>query len=449
MDYKDYFPTTNLNLVNLIRECSLARISDEDLYYLFRLKNRENIHEVFRYQKFNNDFSNYLTVYNNGNNVVGKIGPSYEEFFYNLISILGVKDLDSIVDDDSLDDKFIERLYILGNITNIRELENEFPILYNDLEDGRAFFNRAENLKKKAFYSLDLYKEDIKYYYSCGLKRSIDNFIKTQVEMYSRYVSKRGEYRNYLKGISYGNTIRYYFDIDKVVMMCIHNYLCICQDTTNEDKIKFYLNLIYKYLDSSYKKSVSINSLEGVNVNIDSIMIRVKNIVKKLNHEGEVEWVLVPEGRDYSRVSSNNKSKKKRSVGLTDLEIYNLKVKGENKKRFYESTNYLVKAVGLLKYKGYIAYIYPNGEVLLDTEFHEDDIKSVMGDAIYNIKVEDFEVLSKLDKTHLRENDKVVRIIHSKNWQDRVSKIIDRVGSEEDMKNAKQLVKRLQNKRNS
>ena len=56
-------------------------------------------------------------------------------------------------------------------------------------------------------------------------------------------------------------------------------------------------------------------------------------------------------------------------------------------------------------------------------------------------------MLSKLDKKSLSKNEKVTRIRHIKNWQDKCRKIIERPSSEKDLEEVKTLVKKLKEKR--
>ena len=281
MSMNNYFPILNIDLKSLISNCSSNIVSDDSVFYLFSMLNRINIHEIFRYQKFNDDFNQFLTVYNNGLNVVGKIGPSYEAFLLELINILNVKDT-SIKEGNMLTDKFLERLFLLDSISSYQELSKEFPVLYKDLINGRNYINKLEYDYKQCIIPKDIYEADLKYYYSCGLKRGFNNFIKTQTNMYSRYIERRFQYREYIKYISYGKTIRYYFDVDKMIMYIIDKYLSICEESDNEYQIKFYLSLINKYLDSSYDKSIYLHN-DDIEINIYTIRNRVNNIIKKLN----------------------------------------------------------------------------------------------------------------------------------------------------------------------
>ena len=103
----------------------------------------------------------------------------------------------------------------------------------------------------------------------------------------------------------------------------------------------------------------------------------------------------------------------------------------------------MLKARGLKKYRGYVAYIYENGRVLLDREYDEKAPSSAKGNAIFAIKAIDFGALSRLDKTTLRKNPKVQPIDHRGYWKDRVNELIYTEGKEEEKEASITLVKKL------
>ena len=106
---------------------------------------------------------------------------------------------------------------------------------------------------------------------------------------------------------------------------------------------------------------------------------------------------------------------------------------GEEKQAFYEQSNYYAKAVGLRRYCGYVAYIYENGEVILDKEYKETSPRTASGNAIYNMRINEFRTLSRLDKKVLKKHPNVKRICHIAGWQDRVKEIIERKASPEEI----------------
>lgn len=448
---KELEKTVNLSLNTLIRECSNNKKTSEELYFYFYYCNRENIHTIFRYKKFNDDFTDTLTCYNNGDYIIGTIRPSYDEFLTKLLRLLNVPKRSVILDNEELTEELHERIEVLKNIKTEEELKDKFPLLYKDLIDGRRYVESIDFLENMEPDNKELLKKQKDYYYSCALKHRLDRFIKTQCELYKRFTDKRFDLQALQKCESYNHYIKDNFDLDKVAMYTIHEYLKVCEDTNDPIVINKYLSLISKYLTTdTYKKDVSLTTDENIFVNIDTINIRYKNIKRRISDQSSiVNWIIIPEGRDYSKVTTTNETTSKVRTELFDLEeLARLISLGERKTRFYEGTEYLVKAIGLKHYHGYIAYIYPNGEVILDTKFNLDKPRTATGNAIYNLKASSFETLSKLDKSVLRKHPKVGRIMHTSTWEERVEKIIKKEGTEEEKAAAKALVKKLrQNER--
>lgn len=443
----------------LLVECC-AKDDRKQKYYrdIYHANNRL-IHEIFRYQKFNYDFASSLRCTNNSDEIIGYFGPSYDDFLESLCIFLGVKRT-NLEDNDELTKKLNERVELLRNITEKRDLKKNFPYIYNDYIEGKKFFSQIQEIKEDKSKE-DIYKELNHYYYGCALKKGFPNFIETQVELYTRFVNQRQEYKELIEQRNYNDYLMKYFDKDKVAMLAAYYFIEQSKTTEDEEEKRKYLKVVEKYLKSSYDKKKILrysdyqidifilvkNYLkEKYNKDIDLSQIksidRLLKIVESMK-EDSVDWVIIPGGTDLSRVGTTS-SKSYRQLVLPEVELEHLRKVGRIKNEYYESTNYLAKVLGLMKYRGYVAYIYPNGEILIDREYVEETPRSATGCAIYNLRVEDFETLSKLDKTHLMHNKKVKRIIHSGNWKKKTDDIISRQGTQEELDNAKLLIRRLQ-----
>lgn len=437
--------TIQLDLETIIRECSLNPDLKQDHFYFFSISNRENIHEIFKYKKFNEDFTSKLSCYNTGEHIIGHIRPSYDEFLEKLIIILGVNCRKPIEDNDDLTSKMLDRIERLKTITTEAELKEEFPILYNDLINGRSYYNGLQLMRLREKYSDEQVANGEHYYYGCALKKSLKNFITTQSKMYTRYVTDRKKLKELQEKKNYNGYIRKHFDSDKLYMYVIHEYLSHCEEIEDLDELNYYLKLIEQYLSSTINKNISITTKEGIHIDIANIRKRYENLKKKCeNKHSIVEWVLLPEDKDYTSVKQTSPS---RTIRMSQKRANKLRKAGEKKKNYYSTSPYIIKAIGLKKYRGYIAYIYENGEIILDREYNSVYPSTAEGDAIYNIKVEDFETLSKESKSFLVGHPRVRRIIHTKDWQSKVDNIINRPGTPEEKEKTKQLIKRLQEKK--
>lgn len=436
-----------LNLETILRECSNNTLLSREHFYYFSLENRENIHEIFKYKKFNDDFTSTLSCNREEGYIIGHIGPSYNEFLEKLIKILNLEYSDDIKDDDNLTKKLLERIEVLKSIKTENDLLKEFPLLHKDLINGRRYYNDLQKVRKQEGYSEEQLASGEHYYYSCALKKNLHNFIETQTVMYTRYVTDRKKLKDLQSTKSYNAYIKKNFNMPKLYMYVMHEYLSYCEKTDSFKDIKYYLNLVKKYLDSGIDKNVHIVTNDGLYIDIDNIKERFYDLEKKTTQESKlVEWVLVPQGRDYTRVASTTH---RRKIKISPEELERLRSVGEDKNNYYESTPYKIKAIGLKRYRGYVAYIYENGQVILDREFNIMHPRSAEGDAIYNIKSEDFESLSKENKKVLMKHPRVKRIVHTKTWQDKVDEIINREGTEEEKTSTKQLIKRMQTKRSN
>ena len=436
--------TVQLSVKTMIRECSKnPNLTMEHLSY-FIFKNRENVHDVFRYKKFNDDFVDTVTCYRKDDELVGIIRPSYDEYLNKLLQTLGISTKGQIIDNDLLTKRMLDQVEALKTINNETELAYYYPLLHKDLVDGRRYYESLQKMKKQEQITDEEYADGEHYYYGCAMKKSLKNFIETQSVLYQRLILKRFEYKDKVENTSFNSYIRKYFDVNKLMMYVIHRYLCTCEEGNNKEVIRKYVSLVEKYLNGPYDKTVSLED-NGVKINYDMIVQRYSNLKKVLGDNSNlVEWILIPEGKNYSRVKSD---KAPQMTVMSMEEVKRLESLGERKRTFYESSPYLAKVMGLRRYHGYVGYIYPNGEVILDREYIAHHPSTASGDAIYHMNVHDFEELSRCDKQELMKNPKVGRKNHTSTWEERVSKLINLPATKESEKDSIQLIKRLKEKR--
>lgn len=436
--------TVSLSLGTILRECSKNPSLTQDYLYYFSLKNRENYHATFKYKKFNDDFISRVDCYNDGNYTVGTIRPSYEEFLEKLCRLLNLKTRGKIEDNDSLTEELLKRVERLKEVKTEKELQEQFPLLAKDLRDGRSYFKSLQRLREQEKYKEEEIARGEHYFYSCALKKSLPNFIETQSKLYTRFITRRKELKTRLEHTSFNAFIKEKIDLRKLYLYIMHEYLEKIEDLTDREEIRMYLKMIEKYLSSSMPKDVSITLDSGIVIDITNIKRRFENKKRMLQEDSSVvEWVLIPEGVSQEPIHQSS-SPRKLKVDKTLVE--KLRKQGERKRVFYETTPYRQKAIGLKKYRGYVAYIYENGEVILDREYSKSAPSTASGNAIYNLKVGDFEELSRCDKQVLRRHPKVGVMNHSSTWEERVEKIITREATEEEKEATKRLIIRLKRK---
>lgn len=436
--------TLDIPLKSLIRECSLnPKLSFEHFNY-FALKNRDNIHDIFKYKKFNNDFVSYISVYSDDNHFMGGFIPSYNHYLDQLIKILNANVSSNIKDDEELTRILFERINVLKGIKKESQLRYEFPLLYRDLIDGRKYYNSLQYFKKK---EPTRYSDGEHYYYSCALMKSMKNFIPTQVKMYKRYIEDRYKLKEKYDITRFNSYIKKNFDLNKLSMYIIHEYLCACEISNDRSEIITYLEKIELYLNNNIlDKTVKVYTDTGIEINYDLIKSRAEAIKNRIkSNDSIVNWVLIPRDRDYKKVGKSSTTKARTTL-MNHKEIEKLHKVGTEKNSFYQKTNYVAKAVGLGKYKGYVGYIYENGEVILDMEYMQERPSTAKGNAIYNMYVSDFENLSKQSKRVLQNDSRVKRFCHVGNWKETINEIIEREPTESDKYNTNVLIKRLKRK---
>lgn len=413
----------------------------------FNLANREMVHEVFGYQKFQDDFAdNIRYVYNtNDNSFIGTFKPSYDEFLRTVIKTLNLKSDRGFFDDEELTSKLLKRVDLLSGLQDRKELRGEFPELNNLLTQAQEYWDEIEHHQSNPIYKEEYGREgngQEHYFFQCGLRakgirKGFDGFVPTQAKIYKRFVTKREQYKKLVENYSYDKFIQDNYDINKLAMYMAHKYLSICEQSPASYKtIRKYTDLISGYLyESRYAKDAYIK-VNGAYINYDNIKTRYNeqiNRMKNLIETGKVPWVIVPEGELEKYVKRGLDPQ--RSYIVTDEELERIKKAKQDKIDFYGKNEPLLKVYGDEDFRGYIAYIYKNGEVLLDT--------ISLDNAIYHIPARYFEMVSGLDKQKLMKHPAAKRLYHSGNWQSRAQKIIDAEGTEEEQLQAQELVNRI------
>ena len=436
--------TVTLSVDTLIRECAKNPHLEEEHKTFFRLKNRENIHSTFRYQKFNEDFIDQVTCYRKENDLVGQIRPSYDEFEEKIARYLNAEIAGK--GEEEKTKQLLERVTLLENIQTEKELKENFPLIAKDLNDGRSYIRSLEKLRKQEKIGKDEYMRGEHYFYSCALKRGLKNFLKTQSIAYKRFIHQRHQYKEKVETTTYNAYIKKHFNLDKFYLYVMHEYLKKAETSKNRVEIKKYIELVERYFNSPYYKECEIE-VEETKVRPIDLKIRIYNLREYLNSQKKMlDWIILPEGKDYKRVEGSKKEKVQKTK-MTKDQVEKLRSIGEKKKAFYEEAPYIAKAIGLKKYHGYIAYIFANGEVILDREYSKTSPSTATGNAIYNMRIENFCLLSRNTKKSLMTDPRVLRLSHKAGWEEKIRKIIERPATQEEEEKTKALVKRLK-KRN-
>ena len=451
--------TINIDLNKLIDTCSNSDKTKEEILEDFRIMNDENVHKVFRYRKFNDGFTDKLTCYNEGDKIIGVISPSYKEFLDKLFDTLNVNpNLRYLIgrDDQDLEDVLNARMEVLKTVSHEGDepmLQDKFPLLYRTLQDSRKVINdirkRRRELEKDVTktpmeYTLEKEKLDNEEteYHKRALSPNFSSFLKLQIELYTRFIEGRKKYKELTKNTNYNEYIKANFDVNKVALYVVHGYLKAIEATDNREIALKYYNLVEMYINREGDKTEEI-TIDGTVINYDNIQQRFKKAQNKLNRvDIKLEWELLPAGSGYDSVTSGDTTK--RRVPMSEEKIEELRAIGREQTKFYMNTNYSAKAIGLKKFAGYFAYIYPNGVVVLDKDFREKYPTTAEG-AIYVMRARDFELLSGIGKTDLIKHPFLFgHRYHRGDWKTKINAYITPEGKPEEQEEAIQLIKKMQ-----
>ena len=273
-----------------------------------------------------------------------------------------------------------------------------------------------------------------------------DGFIYKQVELYTRFVRDRKKYKELIETKHYDAYLIKNFDETKMALYIVDGYLKAINAIDNRDKQVKYYNLVEKFLNNSkVKKDVEI-VIDGRTINYEDISKRAKLAYNKINRvDIKLEWELLPVGSGFvykggsstTRRASMSEAEKQRLIGI-----------GKEQTEFFMNSKYSAKAIGLKKFAGYFAYIYPNGIVVLEKDFREKYPTTAEG-AIYIMKAQDFELLSAIGKTDLMYHPLLLgHKYHSGDWKSKIEAFINKKGTLEDEQAAQNLIHKMEEEQN-
>lgn len=453
MKDNEFNPTVELSLETLLRECisPLYEGRESGIRFGFNSQNNENIHAVFRYRRYTDTFSDFLTA-NTKKRTDGKrylyIQPSYDEFLRKLQIILNTP-VENQISEEELEKKLRERIEVLKETKNFFELQIKFPEIFKDYAAGVDKLNQIRDRKKKIYQMSEEeqahLQDEERYVYRCAILRRFNEFKKRQVTFYTRCIDQRKELKERYETQTYNGFINSYFEIDKFFMYMIYKYLCKSEKLQNKKEIQAYVDIVEDYLKSNKDKTFKMTSENGEEISLDTIKEKLESIKKQLDDTSyKLPWIIAKPGKPVDVVQTSTKTIKPYRETLFDQEeLQNLRNAGRRKEKFYRENAPEIRVIGLEKYNGYMGYIYPNGKVVLDKVYNSRAPSTATGNAIFIVDAKDFETLSKKDKTTLSNDPRVRKLTHRGNWEERVKEIIDKEGTEEEQAQSKCLIKRI------
>ena len=443
MEKEDLYLTIKLDYI--LRECCIHKEEVDSIKKEIQEKNRERIHRVFKLQKIHgeNFFSQYVSISKKEGQWIGSIYSSYTEFLQRLTEILNISFPVELLHDNELLTLSLEnRIRLLRSIKKEEELKKYFPILHSDFLEGREKLRTLETKKQKEGSTEEI-KEEERRCYAMGLRKGLANFITVQAQMYDRYIHQRTQYKEEVMRNPLQEILNDKIDWNRLLMLITDAYLNFCEQLPYFTKRnRKYMRELERYLSSNqWNKKQELHDDFGKPITIEILNQRMKALRRKWGENTRsADWDLIPEGR----LEDTGRGPYTRKCTMTSAELRRLEIKGENRNLFYDCTNYQLQLVGKSKNRGYVAYVYPNGWVMLDRPYKPGVVSSASGNASYLVKAKDFEEYSKLDKKTLKQKEDVHVFSHTSTWAERVLSYLESEGTQEEQEQAKQLIKRYE-----
>lgn len=459
MDGKKEYKLATINGQHLLKECAidmgayLSLDSAKNKYKKYQL-------DTFGCYKFGDDFASTITLWGNEENYLTGIRFNYYELVIKLQKILNINNCKFNLDKDIIA-LIKERIRLLSSIQTEEELKKYFPIIYKDFGEGKKLYhsyknnyrrnrNKNSSIKQKKIRKKEA-DDNKKYYQDCGFRNSPRSFVKEQTKFYNKMLLNLNNTYNYIIGNNFKDSLFRFFNIDRMNLYIMNKYvdrLLIC----NDERLKqIYVSIIDSFLDKELDKELYIHDEKGNIIKYVDVLRKYNNFILKNRKREEyvVDWVLLPE----ERMLENEEQMRAVYGGQVNISPDIKKYLDANyrKLKFYEVNPYnrkrcLAKAKGLYFNEGYTAYIYDNGEILLDKIATPNNIKSSIGNAIYNLNIYNFEELSPKSKFILRKDKACPIIIHDENWEDKAQKIINKESTTDSKENTLKFIKKIKKK---
>ena len=483
------YVTIELSIKTLINECTFNKEQFINELKLLRDLYRSKIISINGYTKSQEYFFDSFRIITNKKNAKTQIYISPNPFLIKLKTILNVKNSSLDFNDLTLKKELLEKVEELKNIKSISELEQKFPIIYEDYKLAQETYPkirtyarnnpkpRTEEIQAKIDRQFHLYN-------AFALDTNFHYFISKQANMYRTLVVRRQFVERYTNDYPIDFRMFEGLDKNKFELYLADKYLIKAVNSTDDHEKQECIYYLATYIRENLTNKEEISDLkikndEGKDISFSNILKRYKKflqnnpLIRPLDEQREnfngyhikhvenhvrkyfftnVNWQIVPTGTedelDKKVIKSLNRKYNYLSKEERERKILERFKMYERKKKYFENSNYLYKIFGINTFDGYIAYIYANGEVLMEKFFddHANCLPTV-GEAIYNIRVTDFEVLSKYSKLALIKDSRCKRIIHAGKWEKKSDEVISRPITEESKEQVKQLILKIQTKK--
>lgn len=477
-----YIPI-EITIKTLIEQCASDAEQLNDEFTLVSQLYKEAIISTNNFTKANEDFLISLRTRTSSQNAQTDLFISPINYLQRLKQILNISNPSIDYNDLSLREEMLAQVEQLKTISTPEELQQKFPEIYKDYLLSQDAYPKIKRFEEKhrgttnpsIKATLDRQK---KLYKTYALDTRFNIFIEKQSLMYRNMIVRRQFIEGYANNHQIDLTMFTGLDKEKFELYLADKYLTIAM-TAESDKTKqecvYYLST---YIRETKISTIAIKNDNGEEITFRKILTRFKRLLKQNpilkpidedrshfegyhwkhveNHVKKyflsgVNWQIVPPGEetelDTRVIESLNRTYNYLSLEEKEKRIKQRYAEYERKMKFFENSGYLYRIYGINEFNGYIAFIYPNGEVIMEKFFNDyANCIPTINEAIYNVKAADFETLSKLKKSTLIKDKRCRRIIHKGEWELKGQEIIDRPSTPETEEEVRKLILRLQGK---
>ncbi len=394
-----------------------------------------------------------------------------KDVIINMLSIsLDKDDIDKKVystsfDDLCFDDKTIEeRLARLQQIKKESALQRKFPNLYKSYEEfvgAKAEFEYARRngifkvlefarhknlgqLELNMFDEVKTFKDFISYTHSAlsSLHKQEEQILEaakdTQIDMRSLGIRSASRLELFLAD-TYARIATYPGTDMETKQKCAYylstymfEQLPNLDDGIKIDRLTYTSEgranlVISKRTVYERFRKLLVDNPELFNVNMDSHIFNgmpqqeIDALMASYLETLKLQWDIIPDGislplPEEEKEENKLQSRTKTKVSKQDpLELF------YQKKTFFDQSEPLLRVMGKDTFDGYVGYIYPNGQVVLDQYYENSSKKRLAQDvAIYSMGIDDFYRLSHLSKSDIIRNRLCKRFYHRGDWQSKV-----------------------------
>ena len=361
-------------------------------------------------------------------------------------------------------DLFLNRCEELRNITSSKKLEKQYPTLYKAFLKEKALYKRFNYLISKGYNEKDAFKSLVNTSYFKE-DNKIEQAIDDTKKMYSTkefcnlyanmFIELFNSYKEYSTHIN-EHTIDV-FNNEKLLdnsfeRYIVRRYIDLISRLKNvEDKQK-YLYYITGFFNEHknetndeiadlYNKYIDIlienPELKIINYKRDEFETFTQEEIDEYMDlelkDSKANWSYFEEDEEDERIAKaiynevkNIKDNKKREKTIEERKSLYIK-----KKELFDPKFKYRTVQGTNAFDGYLAFIFPNGKVILERFFerHKDGTEVIATEqAIYVMNILEFYNLTNLSKTKIIRDKLCKRYIHKGDWEKRVTDEINTSG---------------------